>query len=317
MKKLTIASAAIVVLLTISISGLAWDDVGHKVSGYIAWQRMSEKTRERVIKILRAAPEDSHLSAFYMNYGPQPLAHRQLDYFSMVPTWADVIRDNSFPVRNKKYHQGNWHFSDIYWRQTATGDVEYLTDKKPEGLGLEKLIEFDKVMRSADASDAEKAIAIAWFMHIGGDLHQPLHTSGRHTDKEPNGDRGANLFMLSPEGAKRDEQVNLHWYWDSIIGRNFAMLANECESDYIRRISEAAMQRYPHANHSARLMLGEYERWKQETFSFAPTDVFNEELKRNVMPGDRYLRNAFRVSEERIAMAGYRLGDTLEAIFGK
>lgn len=316
MKKLvTAVFTALIVVFATPVFG--WDDVGHKVTGYIAWQRMSEKARERVIKILRAAPEDSHLSAYYMQYGPRPIADRQIEYFIIVPTWADLIRDNSFPNRNRKYHQGNWHFSDVYWRQVQDGGIEYLTDKKPEGLGLEKLIEFDKAMRSPDLSDPEKAIAIAWFLHVGGDLHQPLHTSGRHTDKEPSGDRGGNLFMLSPEGAKRDDQLNLHWYWDSIIGRNYAISSNECEIDYIRRIAEGAMLRYPHANHSGRLMLGEYERWKQETFSFAPTDVFSEELKRNVLPGDRYLRNAFRVSEERIAMAGYRMGDTLEGIFGK
>lgn len=45
----------------------AWDDTGHKVSAYIAWQKMTPQARETTIKLLLAAPEDSHLSAYYLS----------------------------------------------------------------------------------------------------------------------------------------------------------------------------------------------------------------------------------------------------------
>ena len=197
----------------------AWDDVGHKITGYIAWQRMSPNARDNVIKILRKAPEDSHLSAYYMGFGPKSDELKRLEYFIFVPTWADVVRDRAFPVRYANYHKSNWHYSDTFWRQVS-GKVELITDRKGDGLGVAKLMEFDGVMRDVAVKDSDKAVALAWFLHIGGDLHQPLHTSGRHTDREPEGDRGGNMFLVSPEGAKRDEQVNLHWFWDSIVGRN-------------------------------------------------------------------------------------------------
>ena len=57
----------------------AWDDVGHKITGYIAWQRMSAKARENVIKVLRSAPEDSHLSVYYQSYGVRSEADKQLE----------------------------------------------------------------------------------------------------------------------------------------------------------------------------------------------------------------------------------------------
>ena len=86
----------------LSLNSYSWDDVGHKITGYIAWQRMSPVARENVVKLLRSAPEDSHLGAFYMNYGPKSDEMKRMDYFVFVPTWADAVRDRAFPVRYEK-----------------------------------------------------------------------------------------------------------------------------------------------------------------------------------------------------------------------
>ncbi|HMQ04432.1 MAG TPA: S1/P1 nuclease [Pyrinomonadaceae bacterium] len=296
--------------------GFSWDDNGHKITGYIAWQRMSPQAREKVIRILRTAPEESDIATFYVVYGPKSEDLKRLEYFMFMPTWADVIRDRSFPVRYEKFHRGDWHYKSQFWRR-VNGQVEMNVEKKADGQATEKLAEFDKAMRNPSLSDAEKAVAIAWFLHIGGDIHQPLHTSSRQTDVEPNGDVGGNTFQLTPEGTKREDQLNLHWFWDSIVGRNIPFRDDMSEFHYLRNIAESMMARYPYDNRSSLLFLGDYEKWKTESFFLATTEVFNDELKRFVLPGDRYVRNAYRVSEERLAMAGYRMGDTLNEIFGK
>ncbi len=303
-------------LAFLSFNSYSWDDVGHKITGYIAWQRMNPTARENVIKLLRSAPEDSHLSAFFMAYGPRSEEAKRFDYFTFVPTWADVVRDRAFPVRYQKYHKSTWHYSDTFWRQ-VNGKVELITDKQPGGQGVVQLGESDKTMRNAAAPAPDKAIAIAWFLHLGGDLHQPLHTSGRHTDREKNGDQGGNLFLLTPEGTKREDQVNLHWFWDSIVGRNVPFLPFENEGDYIRGIAESYMVRYPFDSSKVGLMLGDYPGWQKESFALANTDVFRSDLKRFETPPDAYRRNAYAVSEQRLAMAGYRMGETLNEIFGK
>lgn len=314
MRKKAILAAAFCVVFSGQVLG--WDDVGHKVTGYIAWQRMSPAAREKVVRLLRAAPEDSHLSAFYMQYGPRSEAEKHLDYFTFVPTWADVVRDRAFPVRYGKYHKSTWHYSDTFWRQ-VNGRVEYIADKQPGGQAVVKLVEFDKAMRDPNLPDGEKAIALAWFLHLGGDLHQPLHTSGRHTDREPEGDQGGNLFLLSPEGSTGSDRVNLHWFWDSIVGRNIPFREGRCEADYVRDIAESMMLRHPFEKRSGSLMLGQYDDWQKESFAFAATDVFRDDLKRFQFPTDDYLRNAYRVAESRLALAGYRMGETLNGIFGK
>jgi len=303
-------------LAFLSVNSYSWDDIGHKITGYIAWQRMNPTARTNVIKLLRSAPEDSHLSAFYMAYGPRSNEAKAFDYFTFVPTWADVVRDRTFPVRFEKYHKSNWHYSDTFWR-SVDGKVTVITDKQPGGQGLAKLVEFDKVKRDPAAKDPDKAIAIAWFLHIGGDLHQPLHTSGRHTDREPEGDMGGNLFLLTPEGTKREDQVNLHWFWDSIVGRNVPYQQIQNEQDYIRNIAESMMARYPFESVSSNLKLGDYEGLQKESFALANTEVFRADLNRFQTPTDAYRRNAYAVAEQRLSIAGYRLGETLNEIFGK
>ena len=308
--------AVLLAIVGTALSSLCfgWDDVGHKTTAYIAWQRMSPTARENVIRILRSAPEDSHLSAFYMPYGPESDETKRLEYFMLTATWADIVRDRAFENRQKKYHKSNWHYDDTFWKQVA-GRVEPLSGIEEGGVAVSKLMEFDKLIRNPSESDKEKAIAIAWIMHLTGDLHQPLHTSARVTDIEPKGDQGGNLFHLTPQGTPREKQVNLHWFWDSIVGRNVTFRNETCERDYIVSVAQRIMKRHPSTSFAGGLDLGQYQSWQQESFKLNPTDVFSPDLVRFQMPSEKYKRNAFRVAERQLALAGYRLGDTLNQVF--
>lgn len=307
--------------LLLSGAAFGWDDVGHKITGYIAWQRMSPQARESVIRILRTAPEDSTLAVFYQPYGPESDEVRKLEYFILVPTWADIVRDfGAEPafrneVRSRKYHRGNWHYDDTFWKQVG-GKVELLSGFPEGGVGVTKLKEFDAVIRNSSAKDPDKAIAIAWLLHIGGDLHQPLHTSARVTETEPKGDQGGNLFHLTPEGTPRDKQVNLHWFWDSIVGRNIPMKAGLCEREYIEMLGNRMMKKHSFASLQPQLNLGKYDDWQRESFSYDNTVVFSPDLKRGQMPSEQYKKNAFKLAERQLAIAGYRLGETMNAMFG-
>src|SRR5689334_16604522 len=115
------SAAAALILLGLAGSAAAWDDTGHRITAYVAWQRMTPQAREAVIKILRSAPEDSDLAAYYMSAGAEPEDMRKREYFELVATWADIVRDRAFDTRYKKYHHSNWHYTDILWRQTGDG----------------------------------------------------------------------------------------------------------------------------------------------------------------------------------------------------
>lgn len=313
-KKATIPFLTLTFIL-LSVSGArAWNDVGHKTIAYIAWQQMSPAAREKAINILMNAPEDSDLSALYpQDSRSEELKKREL--FMLASYWADIVRDRKFKNRFEKYNHSNWHYADTFWRQ-ENRQVKIVPNPGEEGgKAVEKLYEFEKVLKDSAASDADKAIALAWILHLGGDIHQPLHTSARVTELEPKGDQGGNLFLLTPKDAPREQSENLHWFWDSILGR-IVPRNNMPDAEYVPLLGEMIMRQYPPTEVQNRLKLGDFNDWQKTSFQLATTDVFSQDLIRYETPSAKYRRNAFRVSEEQIALAGYRLGAMLNQIFG-
>jgi osmotically-inducible protein OsmY len=301
------------VILTASVR--AWDDTGHKLSAYIAWERVSPQAREQITKILLSAPEDSDLSVFYLQ-DSRSNAARQRELFMIASTWADIVRERKFKNRFEKYHKGDWHYADTFWRQT-NGKVEILENfGESKGKAVDELVEFDKLMRDAAAPDSDKAIALAWFLHLAGDIHQPLHTSARVTEFEPKGDQGGNLFELTAKDAPREDRVNLHWYWDSIIGRNVPRVNDACDSDYLPAIAQTVTKNYPFSKMQNRLKIGKFKEWQAESFEIATKELFPATLVRYQMPTETYKKRAFEIAQEQIALAGYRMSETLNQIFG-
>lgn len=302
-------------LLILASPAFAWDSVGHKLSAYIAWQQMTPATREKVMKIMLNASEDSGLGAFYPQ-DARSVAARQQEFFMIAAYWADIIRDQKFKERNK-YHHGNWHYSDTFWTM-ENGQLKLLQNPSEDGgKALEKLFDFDKVLKNTNASDADKAVAIAWFLHLCGDIHQPLHTSARVTDLEPKGDQGGNLFLLTPKDTPREKQENLHSFWDRIIGTIVPRKNDAPDIIYLPEIGAKIMKKYPLAKMQNRLELGQYDKWQQESLKIATTEVFPATLIRFQPASASYKKKAFSIAEQQIALAGYRMGATLNQIFGQ
>ncbi len=316
MKKMLVKTLLFLAIAAIFVSSvLAWDDTGHKLTTYIAWEQMSPQVREKAIKILLSAPEDSDLSVFYLQDSRSATA-KQRELFMIASTWADIVRNKDFKNRYAKYHHGTWHYLDTFWRE-VNGKVELVPElQSDKENAIERLFVFDKMLRDISASDADKAIALAWILHLGGDIHQPLHDSARVTKYDPKGDQGGNLFMLSPKGAKGEDRVSLHWYWDSIIGRNIPRVNDACDSEYLPAIAQQMIKKYPFAKMQNRLKIGKFDEWQQEGFQIASTKLYPSSLKFGEMPSESYKKQAFEIAQEQIALAGYRLGEMLNQIFG-
>lgn len=303
-----------------AVPAFAWNDVGHRITGYIAWDRMTPKARERVIEVLRQAPEDSSLGLYYQPYGIESEDTRRLEYFMLATTWSDIVRDYAASskfrneVRARKYARSNWHYDDTFWRQ-VNGRAEELSGFPEGGVAVAKLTEFNTMIRDEKVADRDKAIAIAWIMHLIGDLHQPLHTSARVTDDEPKGDQGGNLFLLTPKGTPRESQENLHWFWDSIVTQSVPY-KNECEREYIARVARQLTKRHSFASVQSRLNVTDFAGLQRESFALAPTGVFSPDLVRFAKPSEKYKKRAFLVAEKQLAMAGYRMGELFNQVFG-
>src|SRR5258706_9732382 len=306
-------ASLIMVVLCFTIMSFAWHETGHKVTAYIAWQQMTPAVRERVIRILLAAPEDSQIATFYMSYGSRTAESRKREFFMLVATWADIIRDKNFDTRYKKYNNSNWHYYDNLW-MVKDGKVVFLKGPENGGKLMEKLADFDKVIRSS-ASNQEKAVAIAWLEHLIGDLHQPLHTTGRAFSETDVGDQGGNLFLLTPKGTAADRSDNLHRFWDGVIGRNIPNAADECEADYLDPIAQAIMKAFPYSSLQSRIADGKYEVWEKESVDITTTEGYKG-VTRYEPPSAEYKKKALKIGEERMALAGYRMGDLFNEVFG-
>jgi hypothetical protein len=65
----------------------------------------------------------------------------------------------------------------------------------------------------------------------------------------------------------------------------------------------------------SRLALGDPEQWKRESFEIASTKVYPPDLKRNEQPSASYRKTAMKIAEERLALAGYRMGALFDQLF--
>jgi hypothetical protein len=291
----------------------AWDEVGHKITAYIAWQRMTPEVRERVIKLLREAPEDSQLAAYYFSYGSQSRDVRERDFFIVISTWPDIIKDRDFPIRNRRYNHSNWHYSDTLWT-VRDGKIEALPPAVNGGQAIERIKEFDAAIRGT-GPDAQKAVAIAWLLHLIGDIHQPLHVSARVTETEPKGDQGANLFYLTPKDTPRQFQRNLHSFWDGIIGENAPNSKNLCDADYVIPNAEKILKMFPFTRLQNEILPDQFDDWMQESLTLAQTEVYTPDLVRNQTPSKKYKKRALKLAQRRMALAGYRIGELFNEVF--
>ncbi len=314
MFKTILRTVTCAILLSFALPVFAWDEAGHKITAYIAWQRMTPEVREKVIHILRDAPEDSQLATFYLSYGSRSEEARKREFFMLASNWPDIIKDRDFKTRYKNYNHSNWHYFDTLW-MTKDGKVVFVETTADLGKMMEKLADFDKVIRGP-ASNAEKAIAIAWLEHLIGDLHQPLHTSARALgEDDKKGDQGGNLFSLTPKGTTRDKSLNLHSFWDGIIRQNMPNTADECDADYLDPIAQSIMKDFPYSKLQSSIASAKYEVWEKESVEIATTEVYKG-LKRYEMPSDDYKKKALKIAKERMAVGGYRLGDLFNEVFG-
>jgi hypothetical protein len=157
MKKLLIASA---LLAASSIQQAhAWGQTGHRITGAIAEQYLSEEAKAAIAALL---PNESLAEA---------------------STYADEMRSN--PEEFWQKEAGPYHYVTV-----PKGETYKEHKHAPEqGDAYTALKKFSKIVKDNTAPLSERQRALRFIVHIIGDLHQPLH-AGDGTD------RGGNDFKL-------------------------------------------------------------------------------------------------------------------------
>jgi hypothetical protein len=274
---------------------------------------MSPEVREEAVRLLLVAPPDSGLQELLAEDW-RPLGARHRELFAKASTWPDRVRDEALPERKERYDHPRWHYINYFWESAgeAGAPPRERPDLKP---AAENVVErLDKLVggfAGASRSDAQRAVDLAWILHLVGDIHQPLHTSGRVTATEPKGDRGGNFFELAGNGAD-----NLHAYWDRALRRERRRRRWESEGRYLRRLSESLMDLHPPESFAGLVGPADFETWARQSYRVAAERAYPPDLQRKRKPPPSYRETVRHTSEAAVALAGYRLAALLEEILG-
>ena len=312
MKKL-ISILTLTIALLLPQTAFGWNATGHELVASIAWDNLSPTARGRIIDLLLKAPDGACLKEMFQATGPNE-DERKREFFVEAATWSDVVRpknkDDHRPCTS--FHRRDWHFVDHFWKGVSGSATNPPTDLSTPPMAatnaVERLLNFRPVVVSNNAP-ADRAIDLAWILHLVGDIHQPLHTSGRVTATETSGDAGGNTFALGPK-------LNLHSYWDGIVDRAKPRhTPNETFPSYIKRLTSTFEADFP-KSHFSNLQPGQFDAWAKESFQKAKNNAYPKSLKRDQMPSAAYQSKTFGIAEESIAEGGYRLENLLETLFG-
>jgi hypothetical protein len=290
-----------------------WNRTGHRAIALIAYRQLDEGTRQKVAELLRKNPAAYDLwTGKKINSDIDPAA----DAFMHASTFADDVRPPSH--FSKEFHRPTHHYVDFRYRP---GD--------PENTGREPAPDEENLLTTyrtriatlksnkPGVSAAEKAVALCWIVHQEGDIHQPLHAISRFSNAFPRGDRGGNLVhpFPNPRGW-RPYSKNLHAYWDDLLGDDDRVKTFE---DLNERV-EVVLSEFPRsAFKPAELKEDDVRAWWLESAEAARESVYRD-LDPEVASYEElpvaYEAEAQKLARRRIALAGYRLAEVLNDLFG-
>jgi hypothetical protein len=180
---------------------------------------------------------------------------------------------------------------------------------------VQALLKCEADIVNPDVADSDKAIALAWILHLSGDIHQPMHTTSWYSPEHPDGegDRRGNYTYVNTGTYKG----SLHALWDNVLGKYVSLDATRQVVDQIRR-------EHPRTEFADLLGDTDFKSWAAEGHAVCKATAYmNGEIPHAASAGEpapslpkSYLDDLQAVGRKRIALAGYRLADQLNRLFG-
>ncbi|ETI46052.1 hypothetical protein L914_21264 [Phytophthora nicotianae] len=331
MKILAAGTTAAVVTSTAFLPAThGWWDNGHMLVGEVAKQLMNEADVITIESILSKWNED------FPNTGE----------ITTSAVWMDLIKCISVssycqsPLTPSITSMSDWHYIDLpvningdKW-EDKDADLSLFDDT----MGGDAVSVIEGALKSFKTTKSSWAVNLFLrnFIHIFGDLHQPLHTVAGVSEAFPEGDGGDgggnSEYFVSPCAFS-----NLHAVWDAAGGlyslNNWALDIDDFKSTLQSNATEL-ISLLP--NISDTLNFSQYENATYnelytalvtnsglrevilETYSYADTVVYSG-LDLNATssgnypcPSSSYLSMAGEISQKRIAMGGSRLAIILK-----
>jgi hypothetical protein len=239
-------------------SALRWGPLGHRVVAEIAMARLSPAVADETRRLL----------------GGETIAD--------VASWADEVRRN-LPTT------APWHYVDIEITDSTYVPARDCKDNNCIVAALEAQI---AILSDHSRSDADRATALKWVVHLVGDIHQPLHAGER-------GDRGGNDVKVTFNG----NATNLHALWDSGLLLSYGQSDGEMVHDILEEIGRRG--------NLAALAGSTPEQWATGSHNIARDFVYHD-LPPSLDITPEYAAAARPVIREQLLRAGVRLAAVLE-----
>lgn len=178
-KLITFLSIFLLGFTTATNDELRWGQIGHRTTGDIAEQYLTEKAAAEVKRVL----------------GDASLAK--------VSTWMDEVRsDDSYDYLN------TWHYVTI-----PEGETYESSEKEERGDIIKGIRTAVEKLKEGNLSPEEEAEYLKILVHLVGDIHQPLHV-GSQPDRGGNDVRlewfweNSNLHRVWDSGMINSKQLS-------------------------------------------------------------------------------------------------------------
>jgi hypothetical protein len=190
------------------------------------------------------------------------------------------------------------------------GGVDMLNFPQNPEHAVERLTTFKKALMDQEIPPKEKAIHLAWILHLTGDIHQPLHNASLVSARHPGGDGGGKAFKLGNEWPG-----NLHAYWDGILDLAYDLDYGDYSFKELVKIANKITKEHSLKELSAKVSLKEPMDWSDEGNHIVKIAAYPTYLREDEKPSARYQESTYKHCSYHIALAGYRLADLLNSIF--
>ena len=192
-----------------------------------------------------------------------------------------------------------WHYVDIDADNPGPTRSEIRASCRGDACVIRQIPSHAGVLADARSSQAARARAAAFLIHLVADIHQPLHCAERDDD----GGGGRVSVRLG-----RAREQSLHGLWDSEIPRRIGASGTAIAARVQDEVAEAA--RKPRTELQTWVL-----DWAQESHSVARTVAYAGvppgRRRRVVELPEEYATVARDAAKTRIALAGVRLATVL------
>ena len=299
-----ILSMFMMLLIVLPVThSFAWSRTGHMIVAAVAYRSLPPELQASYTEILRHHPD---FAVWERDYASLKVDIDPGEYYFMQASfWPDVIRR-----AGNVYDHPTWHYTNLPLRPGVfSGEITEIEPTiTPENDVVFGFNESLKIFFDESKSLEERAAHLSWVIHLVGDIHQPLHSVALVSDVYPDGDRGGNLVFVRP--TAESEPINLHAFWDSLLGRSPDVRNARNETTRLLHILDS----------ESWLPLGDrtlINEWAVESRQLAIDYVYLNGRLAGEIPENRenapilpetYAGNAKEMAEKRVIIAGMRLG---------